>query len=98
MFLGDPDMQGVESMTREETVIRLVARTRPGEQFRVAREMRRRIRERLDRMDVGTHEPTASTPPANEPPVASRTRRPRSRRHSIARTASSTARCSVGNT
>ena len=69
VFLGDPDMQGVESMTREETVIRLVARTRPGEQFRVAREMRRRIRERLDRMDVGTHEPTASTPPANEPPV-----------------------------
>ncbi len=69
VFLGDPDMQGVESMTREETVIRLVARTRPGEQFRVARELRRRIRERLDRMDVGTHEPTASTPPANEAPV-----------------------------
>ncbi|HEY8302433.1 MAG TPA: mechanosensitive ion channel domain-containing protein [Jatrophihabitans sp.] len=65
-FLGDPDMQGVESMTREETVIRLVARTRPGEQWRVARELRRRIRERLDRLDIGTHEPTASTPPANE--------------------------------
>jgi moderate conductance mechanosensitive channel len=67
IFLGDPDMQGVESMTREETVIRLVARTRPGEQFRVARELRRRIRERLDHLDIGTHEPTASTPPADKP-------------------------------
>jgi small conductance mechanosensitive channel len=62
-FLGDPDLQGVESMTREETVIRMVARTRPGEQWRVARELRRRIRERLDRLDIGTHEPSATTPP-----------------------------------
>jgi moderate conductance mechanosensitive channel len=66
IFLGDPDMQGVESMTREETVIRLVARTRPGEQFRVARELRRRIRERLDHLDIGTHEPTTTTPPADK--------------------------------
>ncbi|HEY2299705.1 MAG TPA: mechanosensitive ion channel domain-containing protein [Jatrophihabitans sp.] len=67
LFLGDPDLQGVESMTREETVIRMVVRVRPGEQFRVARELRRRIRERLDRLDIGTHEPTASTPPADKP-------------------------------
>ena len=73
VFLGDPDMQGVESMTREETVIRLVARTRPGEQFRVARELRRRIRERLDHLDIGTHEPTASTPPADKPEDVSAT-------------------------
>jgi moderate conductance mechanosensitive channel len=66
IFLGDPDMQGVESMTRVETVIRLVARTRPGEQFRVARELRRRIRERLDHLDIGTHEPTTTTPPADK--------------------------------
>ncbi|MDT4940580.1 MAG: moderate conductance mechanosensitive channel, partial [Pseudonocardiales bacterium] len=51
VFLNTPEVQGVESMTREETVIRLVVRTRPGEQFRVARELRRRIRERLDRLD-----------------------------------------------
>ena len=43
-FLGDPDLQGVESMTREETVIRLVVRVRPGAQFGVARELRRRVR------------------------------------------------------
>lgn len=70
VFLGDPDLQGVESMTREETVIRMVARTRPGEQFRIARELRRRIRERLDRLDISAHEPTASTPPADTAPDA----------------------------
>ncbi len=67
VFLGDPDLQGVEAMTRDETVIRLVVRTRPGEQFRVARELRLRIRERLDRLDISAHEPTASTPPVTEP-------------------------------
>jgi len=47
-FLGEPEVQGVERLTREETVIRLVARVRPVEQWRVARELRRRIRGRLD--------------------------------------------------
>ena len=48
VFLRDPEVQGVESMTREETVIRLVARVRPLEQWRVARELRRRISEQLN--------------------------------------------------
>lgn len=65
-FLGDPDLQGVESMTREETVIRLVIRVRPGEQFGVARELRRRVRERLDRLAIDAGEPAASTPPAGQ--------------------------------
>jgi small conductance mechanosensitive channel len=68
LFLGDPDLQGVESMTREETVIRMVARTRPGEQWRIARELRRRVRERLDRLDIGTTDaPSTTTPPADTP-------------------------------
>lgn len=57
-FLGAPEMQGVERLTREETVIRLVARVRPPEQWRVARELRRRIRERLDRLDIEARLPT----------------------------------------
>jgi moderate conductance mechanosensitive channel len=65
VFLGDPELQGVESMTREETVIRLVARTRPGEQFRIARELRRRIRERLDRLDIAAD--VSASPSADEP-------------------------------
>jgi small-conductance mechanosensitive channel len=51
-FLSDPELQGVQELTREETVIRLVARVRPGRQFTVARELRRRIRERFDELNI----------------------------------------------
>ncbi len=63
VFLGEPEVQGVESMTRDETVIRLVARVRPLEQWRTARELRRRIRDRLDRLDIPAGEP-------HEPPTS----------------------------
>jgi len=42
-FLAEPELLGIESMSREELVIRLVARVRPLEQWRVARELRARI-------------------------------------------------------
>ncbi len=57
VFLSPPEVQGVESLTREETVIRLVAKVRPLEQWRTARELRRRIRDRLDRLDIDAHTP-----------------------------------------
>jgi moderate conductance mechanosensitive channel len=57
VFLGDPEVQGVEQLTREETVIRLTVRVRPLEQWRTARELRRRIRERLDRLEISAGEP-----------------------------------------
>jgi small conductance mechanosensitive channel len=65
VFLSTPEVQGVESMTRDETVIRLVAKVRPLEQWRTARELRRRIRDRLERLDIDAHVPP--TPP-EEPP------------------------------
>jgi small conductance mechanosensitive channel len=43
-FLDVPQVQGIESMTLDETTIRLVARVRPADHDRVARELRRRIR------------------------------------------------------
>ncbi len=63
VFLSPPDVQGVEQMTREETVIRLVAKVRPLEQWRTARELRRRIRGRLDTLDIGTRVPPDGAPP-----------------------------------
>ena len=48
VFFEDPQVLGVESMTRDETVIRMVAKVRPLEQWRTARELRRRVRERLE--------------------------------------------------
>jgi small conductance mechanosensitive channel len=65
VFLSTPEVQGVESMTRDETVIRLVAKVRPLEQWRTARELRRRIRDRLERLHIDAHVPPAQV---NEPP------------------------------
>jgi small conductance mechanosensitive channel len=65
LFLGDPEVQGVESLTLEQTVIRLVVRVRPLEQWKVARELRRRISERIGTTPTATTSsgaPTPSTP------------------------------------
>ena len=68
VFMQEPEVQGVEAMTREETTIRLVARVRPLEQWRTARELRRRIRERLDRLEIDTHlPPEPKAPPFRRP-------------------------------
>jgi small-conductance mechanosensitive channel len=64
VFLSAPEVQGVEAMTREETVIRLVAKVRPLEQWRTARELRRRIRDRLERLDIDAHVPPQPPEPA----------------------------------
>lgn len=69
VFLSAPEVQGVESMTREETVIRLVAKVRPLEQWRTARELRRRIRDRLERLHIDAHVPPQ--PPEPAPPDGS---------------------------
>jgi small conductance mechanosensitive channel len=47
-LLAAPEVLGIERLTREETVLRLVARVKPLEQWRVARELRARIRAALD--------------------------------------------------
>jgi small conductance mechanosensitive channel len=52
LFLSDPEVQGVEEITLDATTIRMVARVRPLEQWRVARELRQRVRARLDRLDI----------------------------------------------
>jgi small-conductance mechanosensitive channel len=61
VFLGDPEVQGVESMTLDETVIRLVVRVRPLEQWKVARELRGRLRERLDQLHIAASDPQTHT-------------------------------------
>ena len=47
VLLEEPQVWGVQSMTSESTTIRMVARTAPRQQWLVARELRRRILERL---------------------------------------------------
>jgi moderate conductance mechanosensitive channel len=59
-FLDEPRVEGIESMTLDQTMIRLVARVRPADHAPVARELRRRIRAGLDQLR-----------PAGDPDVAS---------------------------
>lgn len=46
--LDDPEVWGIESMSAQEIVLRLVVKTQPLQQWIVARDLRRRIKERFD--------------------------------------------------
>jgi small conductance mechanosensitive channel len=48
LILDEPEVWGVESLTADGLVVRLVVKTRPLEQWRVARELRRRVKIRFD--------------------------------------------------
>lgn len=66
-FLSDPVVLGIQSITLEGTTIRMVARVKPLEQWTVARELRGRIRTRLDAVGVPAQTPSA---PADSNPNA----------------------------
>lgn len=68
VFMKEPEVQGVEAMTRFETVIRVAARVRPLEQWRTARELRSRIRARLEELHIGQHPDRVD--PASIPPTS----------------------------
>ena len=48
VLLEEPEVWGVESLGNDSVVVRLVLKTHPGEQWRVARELRERIKARFD--------------------------------------------------
>ena len=48
VVLEDPEVWGIESMNADGVVLRLVVKTQPLQQWRVARELRRRIKDRFD--------------------------------------------------
>jgi small-conductance mechanosensitive channel len=60
-FLGEPELSGVQELSREQTVIRLVAQVRPLQQWRVAAELRGRIRLALDSL-LARDVPAAAVP------------------------------------
>ena len=51
-FAGDSEVQGVEQLGEHGVIIRTLIRTAPGAQWDVAREFRRRIKNRLDAEDI----------------------------------------------
>ncbi len=50
--IEEPEVWGVEALGAHGVVIRLVVKTRPSEQFRVSRELRRRIKAAFDREGI----------------------------------------------
>jgi small conductance mechanosensitive channel len=48
LILEEPEVWGVENLAADSVVVRLVVKTKPLEQWRVARELRERIKVRLD--------------------------------------------------
>ena len=48
LFLDDPQVWGVERLGSDSVAIRLVIKTKPGEQWPISREVRRRIKMAFD--------------------------------------------------
>lgn len=84
LFLAPPEVWGVEAMAADAVVIRLVIKTLPGEQWAIARELRRRIKHAFDQHGIeipfpqrtvwlrrGQEQPEPpTTDPASQPSVA----------------------------
>jgi small-conductance mechanosensitive channel len=49
---GSPDLWGLDTLTREGATLRLLLKTAPGAQWRVQRELRRRVKTEFDRMGM----------------------------------------------
>jgi len=58
LLLDEPSVMGVESLALEEVNFRVVARTLPGKQFDVSRDLRARVALALSREGVTLHAPT----------------------------------------
>jgi moderate conductance mechanosensitive channel len=63
MILGEPEVWGVEALGAQGVVIRLVVKTRPLEQWAVARELRARVKQAFDH--AGIRVPPPMTTPTD---------------------------------
>lgn len=58
LLLGTPSAQGVQELGDSAVVLRMTAKTLPGQQFAVVRELRRRVKERFDAEGIDMPYPT----------------------------------------
>ena len=54
VVIEEPEIWGVEAVTADQITMRVTLKTAPMEQWRVAREMRARIKARFDAEGIGT--------------------------------------------
>jgi small conductance mechanosensitive channel len=72
LVLEEPEMWGVESVNADGVVLRLVVKTQPLQQWAVARELRRRIKERFDSEGVRVAHPQSAVWVAGDAPGPAR--------------------------
>ena len=72
LVLEEPEMWGVESVSADGVVLRLVVKTQPLQQWAVARELRRRIKERFDAEGVRVAHPQSAVWVAGDTPGPAR--------------------------
>jgi moderate conductance mechanosensitive channel len=72
LILEEPEMWGIESVTADAVVLRLVVKTQPLQQWAVARELRRRIKDRFDAEGIGVAHPQSAVWIAGESPAPTR--------------------------
>jgi moderate conductance mechanosensitive channel len=69
LVLEEPEMWGIESVTADSVVLRLVVKTQPLQQWAVARELRRRIKDRFDAEGIHVAHPQSAVWVAGEAPA-----------------------------
>ena len=62
MILGEPEVWGVEALGTQGVLIRLVVKTRPLEQWAVARELRARVKQGFDHAGIKVPPPVGAPP------------------------------------
>jgi moderate conductance mechanosensitive channel len=70
VFLDEPEIWGVENLGTDSVDIRLVIKTLPGQQYAIARELRRRIKRAFDTAEVEIPFPQRTVWLRTEKPVA----------------------------
>ncbi|MQA33629.1 mechanosensitive ion channel family protein [Modestobacter roseus] len=70
LLLDEPSVMGVESITLDEVNLRMVARTLPGKQFEVGRDLRARVALALSREGVSLRATTTDAPSAQDEAMA----------------------------
>jgi small-conductance mechanosensitive channel len=68
LILAEPEVWGVEELGADRVIIRLVVQTRPLEQWRVARELRARIKREFDAAGIELPLPQQTITYRSEPP------------------------------
>src|SRR3712207_7427000 len=75
LLLDPPSVMGVESLEVEQVNVRMVARTLPGKQFEVGRDLRARVVQAFRRAGLNVSAPTAGAPIGGVSPSSDGARR-----------------------